>query len=331
MKNMNDKRTQSLDRRKFLEISAAVTASGESLSCIAQASDNSKGELIHKNERPTMTYRCLGRTNFMSSRLVFGCGAALRGGHAFNLLERAFEAGINHFDTGRPYGDSERQLAPFLKSHRDEIWITSKAAHMGWPSMKVTPDQGKEAAKLYTDQLEESLRELKTDYIDCYMLMMIDDPGFVKNEELHNAFLNAKKAGKVGCFGVSTHKNAQKVLEAAIETGWYSLVMPAITPAGWYDYETKELSVKTVPLLNLQPLLKKASEAGIGLIAMKAARMLEKQPEIFDQYYPEELKMKSLTPFQRSYTYILENGFDAANSHMPNNSILQDNLQVVRA
>jgi len=47
-----------------------------------------------------MTYRKLGRTGFLSGRLVFGCGAALVGGRAVRLLHRSFEAGINHFDVG---------------------------------------------------------------------------------------------------------------------------------------------------------------------------------------------------------------------------------------
>ena len=65
----------------------------------------------------------------MSSRLVFGCGAALMGGKAVRLLQRAFEAGINHFDVGSDiyYKGSERYLAPFLKDHRDQVWVVSKA------------------------------------------------------------------------------------------------------------------------------------------------------------------------------------------------------------
>ena len=77
--------------------------------------------LIH-NERPSMTYGKLGRTNFMSSRLVFGCGAALIGGRSVRLLDRAFEAGINHYDVGSniAYKGSEAALAPFLKEHRGQ-------------------------------------------------------------------------------------------------------------------------------------------------------------------------------------------------------------------
>jgi hypothetical protein len=329
---MDRDKLSSLDRRRFLQLSVAASAAGDGLLSVAEATGEkaSKTERrVRRNERPSMTYRRLGRTDFMCSRLIFGCGAALMGGKAVGLLEYAFEAGVNYFDTGRPYRDSESQLAPFLKAHRDGVWITSKAAHMGWPSPRITPDQGKEAARLYTEQLEESLRELKTDYIDCYMIMGIDQVGFVRNEELYGAFLKAKQAGKVGYYGLSTHKNAQEILEAAIEIGWYDIVMPAVTPAGWYDYATRKLAKNTGSLTQLEPVLKRAHAAGIGLIAMKVGVMLREDPAVFDPFYSQVLKQAELSAYQRAYAYVLEHGFDAANSHMPDFEILQANLKVV--
>jgi hypothetical protein len=61
-----------------------------------------------------------------------------------------------------------------------------------------------------------------------------------------------------------------KVLEVAIETGWYDLAMVGIMPAGWYDWSKKSLAHNTLKLVQLQGLLKRAREAGIGLIGMKA-------------------------------------------------------------
>ncbi|GAG91642.1 unnamed protein product, partial [marine sediment metagenome] len=91
----------SMERGKFIKLLAAVAVSETAL--LAAAGFKTKAQtkpdkLIHRNEQSSMTYRKLGRTNFMSSRLVFGCGAALMGGRAVRLLDRAFEAGINHYD-----------------------------------------------------------------------------------------------------------------------------------------------------------------------------------------------------------------------------------------
>ena len=117
--------------------------------------------------------------------------------------------------------------------------------------------------------LEASLKELEVDFIDAYYLMAVNNPALVKCEELYDAFLAAKKAGKVSFFGLSTHKNAQKVLEAAIETGWYDVAMIGITPVGWYDWETHDLVPGSQTLVELKGLLDRAHRAGIGLVGMK--------------------------------------------------------------
>ena len=292
----------------------------------------------HRNERESMTYRRLGRTNFMSSRLVFGCGAALAGGKAVRLLDRAFEAGINHFDVGSDvyYKGSERSLAPFYKAKRDQIWVTSKAPVSSVnikPDDPITPEMAKTAAKFWTKLLHGSLGDLQTDYIDAYYLMAVNNAELVKCEEMYKAFVEAKAAGKVGCFGLSTHKNANNVMRAAIETGWYDIAMVGITPAGWYDWTTKELEKETPTLTELRPLFDQARAVGMGLIGMKAVRYLapmkslgKDDPSAFDDIYETKLKSSSLNPFQRSYAYVLEHGIDVVNADMQNFKHLEENI-----
>ena len=300
----NKKNRDSFNRREFIKIVATAAISGPVLltnACSQTNESTAIQETIHRNEQPTMAYRKLGRTGFSSSRLVFGCGAALMGGRSARLLQRAFEAGINHFDVGSDiyYKGSEGHLAHFLKDHRDQVWVVSKApAYV--PSKSgdsITLEQARFAAKYWTGLMDASLKDLQTDYVDAYYLMAVDNPSLVRSEEVYNAFLKAKAAGKVGYFGLSTHKNAQKVLEAAIETGWYDLAMIGITPAGWYDWSTKSLAQDTATLVELQGLLKRAGEAGMGLIGMKAVRYLapywsmgKGDPSAFDNVYGEKLK-----------------------------------------
>jgi predicted aldo/keto reductase-like oxidoreductase len=96
-------------------------------------------------------------------------------------------------------------------------------------------DQAKAASEKWTKLLDQSLKALQTEYVDAYLLMNIRNPSFITSEEVYKAFLDAKSAGKVGHFGFSTHKNAKKVLEAAIKNGYHQIAMIGITPAGWYD------------------------------------------------------------------------------------------------
>ncbi len=338
MKKRRDR--NNFDRREFIRIAAAATISGPALltaACSGTKTLSKSDETISRNERPSMTYLKLGRTNFMSSRLVFGCGAALVGGRAVRLLDRAFEAGINHYDVGADiaYRGSERHMAPFLKQHRDEVWVVSKAPVPVRikPGETITPKKAQYAARFWTSQMDGSLQNLQTDHVDAYYLMGVEHPSLVKSEELYNAFLKAKTAGKVDYFGLSTHKNAQEVLEAAIDTGWYDLAMIGITPAGWYDWSTKDLVYGTPTLVELQDLLKRAREKGIGLIGMKTVRYLASvwvggrgDASAFDRIYDEKFMASSLNPFQRACAYALEHGLDVVNADMQNFKHLEENI-----
>ena len=163
--------------------------------------------------------------------------------------------------------------------------------------------------------------------------MAVNNPSLVRSEEVYNAFLKAKAAGKVGYFGLSSHKNAQNVLEAAIETGWYDLAMIGITPAGWYDWSTKSLAKDTSTLFELQGLLNRAKEAGIGLIGMKTVRYLapfwslgKGDPNAFDHVYSEVLESSSFNSFQRAYAFVLQHGLDVVNADMQNFKHLEENI-----
>lgn len=334
---------QSMDRRGFIKASAAAAVVGSGLVAAgrAAAAVENRDERNFRSDR--MPYRKLGRTNFMCSRLVFGCGAALRGGHAVRLLERSFEAGVNCYDVGYNdyYKGSEAALAPFFKEHRGDIFVVSKApARM--EAGPVTVEKAKGAAAYWTKELDKSLGRLQTEYVDAYYYMGVNDPEVVKNEELHAAFLAAQSAGKVGHLGISTHQNAQECLEAAIDTGWFSLAMIAITPAGWYDYRVMEVVAGKGTLTELRPVIDRARDAGIGLVGMKAARHIATgayggkydkalaNESFFDSLYSTKFRDSGLNAFQRSYAYVLGNGLDVVNSDMQNFRHFEENLTAAR-
>jgi hypothetical protein len=348
----DENNTQPLDRRDFMKTSAAAVA-GSAVLASGTASANS-AELDHRNERPdVMGYTKLGRTNFMCSKLVFGCGAALSGGRAVRLLERAFANGVNHYDVGYDsyYKGSEKALKPFAQKHRDDIWITSKAPARGAIGVgkvsEYTVAMAKADSKSWLIEIENSLRNIGVDYIDAYYLMMVGNAQAMKSEELYNTFLSAKKAGKIGYWGISTHLRAHECMEAAIETGWYDLAMVGITPGGWYDTASKDIETKHGTMKELRPFLDKARAAGIGLVGMKGARhiaikpyegMMEgtilgstgAEPSMFDSMYNAKLMGSGLNPFQRSYAYLLENGMDVVNSDMQNFKHFEENVIAAR-
>ena len=276
---------------------------------------------------PDMQYRKLGKTGFNGSRLVFGCGAALSRGQANNLLEPAFESGINVFDVGYSnyYDDAEKNLAPFLKKHGDDIFVISKAnpeIELDWDA-EIKTATARQAAKNWSNFLDRSLTELGVEHVDAYYQMAANNVSMIRSDEMFEAFSKAKQAGKVDHWGISTHQNAENVLLAAADSGRYSLAQIAITPAGWYDWKDKDILDDGKSMIDLRDVLDAARNAGIGLIGMKAGRFIAGRrflgwgdPDAFNEHYDEDLLQAKLSAFQRSYAYVLANGLDAVNADM---------------
>ena len=325
------------NRRSFLETLAMVGVGSQVLlrTRDLQAATDSAQESVDGEPWPGMTYRTLGRTGFRASRLVYGCGAALSRRPNDRLLNIAMEAGVNVYDVGYSgyYRDAERNLSAFAKQHRDEIFLISKAPAPVRADDEVDTATAKRAAAAWTMLLDKSLSELDTGHVDAYYQMAANNPGVIRAEEMYRAFEDAKAAGKVSYLGLSTHENAQQVLEAAIDTGWFDLAMVAITPAGWYDWNKRQILEGSEDMTHLSPLLERAQEAGIGLVGMKVGRLLAGRMfgggangTVFDPFYDESVLSQNLSDFQRSYAFVLAHGMDVVNADIQNYTVLKENF-----
>jgi hypothetical protein len=327
-------------RRRFVQLLVMLGVGGRTFwgSGNARAAVTAARDAASLASWPAMPHRKLGRTGFDASRLVMGCGASLMIRGKDDLLHAAFDAGVNVFDVGFRgyYRWAERNLADFLRKRRDDIFLISKAVAEidAEPDDAVSTLQAKEAARVWSERLDQSLADLGVENVDAYYLMAAHNPSLIASDEIHRAFEKAKAAGKVRHLGVSTHRNAEKVLLTAAETGWYDLAMIAITPGGWYDWESKSVLEGTKTMTGLAPVLEKAKASGIALIGMKAARHLSGLPvlgwwkklDAFDAYYNEKLMAAPLSPFQRSYAYVLAHGLDAVNADIQDLAQLRENV-----
>lgn len=328
------------NRRSFMQ---HLTFAGVSAATLLKGSD-AEAALATGREAaglappwPGMTYRTLGRTGYKASRLIFGCGAALSSRRQDRLLHTAFDAGINVFDVGYKhyYDNAEKNLAPFLKARKEKIFLISKAAvpvDRAW-NEEPTVAELKTAAQRWSAFLDESLAEMQIDQVDAYYQMGANNVTVVGSEEVRRAFEAAKAAGKVKHMGISTHQNAEAVLTRAIETGAFDLAMIAVTPGGWYDWETRKVLPGSAPMHTMRPLFDRARESGIGLIGMKAGRFLAGRmflgagdPDAFNGQYTADFLKAELSPFQRSYAYVLGHGLDAVNADMQNLVHLKENF-----
>lgn len=157
-----------------------------------------------------MEYRKLGGTGIKISEIGFGAWAI--GGDAWGPVEdsaslsainRALELGINLLDTADVYGNghSETLVGQAIKDRRDEVILSTKGGLMGHhrdPQREPVYDSPQ---KVIT-ALEESLRRLRTDYVDVYFChIWWDKPE--ETEAFMEAFKAIKKAGKARAVGLS--------------------------------------------------------------------------------------------------------------------------------
>ena len=189
-----------------------------------------------------MEYRTLGKTGLRISRMGFG-GIPIQRIDAEGtklLLKKMAEQGINYIDTARGYTVSEEYIGYGLDGLRDKFVLATK-------SMSRT----KEAMAL---DIETSLRNLRTDYIDLYQ---VHNPNMDQLEQVTGkggaleALMEAKDAGKIGQIGITAHSTA--VFEKALELDWVETVM--------FPYNIVESQG--------EELIRRCAEKNIGFIAMK--------------------------------------------------------------
>ncbi|MBE6952644.1 MAG: aldo/keto reductase [Ruminococcaceae bacterium] len=184
----------------------------------------------------------LGRTNLVVSKNGFGALPIQRVDMdtAKKILRKAYDGGINYFDTARAYTDSEDKMGAALSDVRKEIIISTKTVS--------TTVEG------FWNDLRASLAALKTDYIDIYQFHNPDfcpRPG--DGTGLYEAMLEAKAQGLIRFIGITNHRLS--IAEEAVVSGLYdTLQFP-------FSYLSGEKDLALVRL---------CEEHDVGFICMKA-------------------------------------------------------------
>lgn len=189
--------------------------------------------------RTTVT---LGSTKITVNKNGFGALPIQRIGEADakKLLRKAYENGIDFFDTARFYTDSEKKIGLALKDVREHIIIATKT--------------GAQDAEGFWKDLETSLSLLQTDYVDIYQF---HNPSFCPKPGdgtgLYEAMLEARDQGKVRHIGITNHRLS--VAEEAVASGLY---------------ETLQFPFNYLATKQELTLVEKCREKNMGFIAMKA-------------------------------------------------------------
>lgn len=183
-----------------------------------------------------LDYRVLGNTGLKVTRVAMGCMITSDP----SVITRAADLGINYFDTARGYqhGNNERMVAAALGARRKHVAISTKS---GAP--------GKE--QLLKD-LDTSLAELKTDYVDIWYLHGKDKPEDIRDDMIEAQQI-AKKQGKIRFAGMSTHA-LPKMAPWTVEKKAFDVVLTT------YNFAMEA---------NMDEAIAAVAMTGTGVVAMK--------------------------------------------------------------
>ena len=208
-------------------------------------------------------YKPLGSTGMRIADISFG-GSRLR--RDVRLVQHAFDRGINYFDTAESYtgGTSEETIGKALRGKRDKIYLTSKGSFSAY-----------ESATSMMKTLEGSLRRLQTDYIDVYFNHAVNDVTRLHNEEFYAFTERAKRQGKIRFVGLSGHGGRLvECLDYAIDSGKFDVMLLAYNFGQDPSFVQKFTRNFDFIAINqdLPRVIRKAKQAGMGVIAMKTLR-----------------------------------------------------------
>jgi hypothetical protein len=186
---------------------------------------------------PKLEYRTLGRTKLKVTTVGFGCMITSDP----SVIERAADMGINYFDTARGYqhGNNERMVGAALGAKRKQVVLSTKSP-------------AGDKASLLKD-LDTSLTELKTDYVDIWYLHAKGSPAEI-HDDMIEAQQIARQQGKIRFAGVSTHGGQQQLLPWMAQKGAFDVALVA------YNFSMDATMDQAIEV---------ASKAGIGIVGMK--------------------------------------------------------------
>ena len=217
----------------------------------------------HAEKKPSLEYRTLGKTGLKVTAVSMGmmnCSDPA-------VLHRAFELGINFYDTADCYmgGRNEEMVGKVFEGKRQQVILQTKVHNSDEKKMRAS--------------VERSLRRLRTDYIDVLIWHNFHTAKEVSDPRLFEFMTKMKKEGKARFTGFSSHSSMASLLKEASKSGTHDVALVS------YNF-THSKSLKDAVAL--------AAKSGIGIVAMKTQA----------GGYKKE-KMEGLNPHQAALKYAL--------------------------
>jgi predicted aldo/keto reductase-like oxidoreductase len=222
-------------RREFVSAGLMMPFAGARSAGLFEPFQNSSA--APANSAVKLDLRTLGKTGLKVTTVGFGCMITSDP----SVVQRAVDLGITYFDTARGYqrGNNERMVGAALGAKRKQVVLSTKTE---------ARDKAGQLAELDT-----SLSELKTDYVDIWYLH-----GKASAAEIHDDMIEAqqlaKQQGKVRFTGISTHNGQPQLLPWMVQKGAFDVVLSA------FNFTMDPATEQAIAA---------ASKAGMGVVAMK--------------------------------------------------------------
>jgi uncharacterized protein len=246
-----------MDRRKFLGKStkqlALLNLMGlTTASAFANKSNENRYSGKDIKDPGKIQYRVLGKTGIKLPIVSMGVMNANNPG----LIKGAWDAGMRHFDTAWGYqnGNNERMIGTVLRElnvNRGEVAIATKIE-----LERPAPTTGKEGKELFLKRFEESLSRLQMDYVDILYYHAVSSLKEINDPFINEAFTELKAKNKIKFSGFSTHTDWPALVTDAANRKFYDVILLSFNYGMFQDQRVFDA-------------LKLASQAGIGLVAMK--------------------------------------------------------------
>jgi uncharacterized protein len=250
-----------VNRRGFLKSSVIGTAGA----LISTTALGNQGRIEHKE--PVIIRRKLGKTDIELPVVSYG---VMRSDNAA-LVKSAYQLGIVLFDTAHGYqeGKNETMLGEIFKEMpRNSFVLATKVSpdDVDRKTGELGPGSTKENI---LSKFELSLQRLQMKYTDILYFHNVTNRNTALAPQMLEAFNELKKQGKVRYIGMSTHKNEPDVIQAAIDSNFYDVVLTSIN-----------FTQAHAP--NIKEKIALAAEKGIGIVAMKtmAGGFLDKERKL---------------------------------------------------
>ncbi len=201
-------------------------------------------------------YRTLGKTGIKVPVINMG----VMNTNNPSLVRMALDSGMVMLDTAQTYqrGQNEGMIGEVLKGRPRDSYVLATKARL--PNDRTTGLYTEEATEeAFLKKVDVSLKNFGLDYVDIYYHHNVWKRESALYEPILKALEKVKKEGKARFVGITTHMNEPKVIQAAIDSKFYDVILTS------YNFQQKHYA-------EVRDAISRAAQAGLGIVGMKAIR-----------------------------------------------------------